>query len=151
MVSWVPLSETLCFCALTFIRCVWFFGRKWHNIKLYSHVSLFITLEPRLVRIYETFILIFEPSYVEFVITFVELFLCVKLFFMVRWWCIFCERYVCLILGMWQARTGTTGFDAILSECHVGCGSLQMWASTWHVFMWTCASSHLKDDDRWFT
>ena len=30
-----------------------------------------------------------------------------------------CKRYVRSILGMWQARTGTTGFDVILGEYHV--------------------------------
>ena len=31
-----------------------------------------------------------------------------------------CKRYVRSILGTWQARTGTTGFDVILGEYHVG-------------------------------
>ena len=48
-----------------------------------------------------------------------------------------CKRYVRSILGMWQARTGTTGFDVILGECHVG--------------QWSCDSSNLMVDDRRFT
>ena len=30
------------------------------------------------------------------------------------------KRYVRSILGIWQARTETAGFDVILGECHVG-------------------------------
>ena len=48
-----------------------------------------------------------------------------------------CKWYVRLILGMWQARTGTTGFDVILGECHVG--------------QWSCDSSNVMVDDRRFT
>ena len=44
-----------------------------------------------------------------------------------------CKRYVRSILGMWQARTGTTGFDVILGECHVS--------------RWSCDSSNLIVDD----
>ena len=44
-----------------------------------------------------------------------------------------CIRYVRSILSMWQARTGTTGFDVILGEYHVG--------------RWSCDSSNLMVDD----
>ena len=51
--------------------------------------------------------------------------------------------YVCLILGMWQTRTGTTGFAVVLDElCWLSAS--KMWINTWRVERRTRVNSHLN-------
>ena len=63
-----------------------------------------------------TFSFRFELSLSWLIIPNVVFFLWLKLLFMVHWWCIYCKWYVCSILGMWQTRTGTTGFAFVLGD-----------------------------------
>ena len=74
-------------------------------------------VSPRLVI--GTFNFRFELSLSWLIIPNVVLFLLLKLLFMVHWWCIFCITVrVCLILGMWQARTETTRFVFALDDLY---------------------------------
>ena len=121
-----PLSKTLLLLLrLSLSASRWVhLGNNDKTLNFIIHLSF--TWTKTWIELLNLFIFKFGLSYIELVIIYLLysfIFtcctsLCLKLLFMVLWWCIFCKRYCAWSWLCYGAHTGTTGFAFVLGDLY---------------------------------